>query len=124
MVIDTSVLIAIFFKEKEAKWASAQLKEHSDNLVMSTVNLTELLIITKDRNPEKYQHLSKLIFSSGIIFSPPSIEQSQIAAEARLKYPINLGDCFAYALTKSEHSVLLTLDRDFLKTDLKIIIPG
>jgi ribonuclease VapC len=43
------------------------------------------------------------------------------AAQARLRYPINLGDCFAYALAKSRGMGLLTLGTDFGKTDVALV---
>lgn len=43
---------------------------------------------------------------------------------ARLRYPLNLGDCFAYALAKDEDRTLLTLDRDFRRSDLRVILPS
>ena len=53
----------------------------------------------------------------------PTPRHAEIAASARLRYPLNLGDCFAYALAKDEACPLLTLDRDFRKTDLAVIMP-
>jgi uncharacterized protein with PIN domain len=43
MVVDTSVLLAIFFAEPFGEWAAARLGEHAGHLCMSTVNLTETL---------------------------------------------------------------------------------
>ena len=54
---------------------------------------------------------------------PPTESHAEIAARARLRYPLNLGDCFAYALAKDEDQALLTLDRDFRRSDLKVILP-
>ncbi|HEX3557202.1 MAG TPA: type II toxin-antitoxin system VapC family toxin [Thermoanaerobaculia bacterium] len=34
---------------------------------------------------------------------PPDVEQARIVAEARFRYPLNLGDCFAYALAIIEN---------------------
>ena len=38
-----------------------------------------------------------------------------LAVAARLRWPLNLGDCFAYALAIREESPILTLDEDFLR---------
>ena len=46
-----------------------------------------------------------------------------MAAAARLRYPFNLGDCFAYALAKEQNEPLLTLDRDFRRADIPVILP-
>ena len=54
---------------------------------------------------------------------PPTAEQAETAALARPRYALNLGDCFAYALAKQEDCPLLTLDRDFRRTDVKAITP-
>ena len=40
-----------------------------------------------------------------------------------MKYPLNLGDCFAYALAVTEKRAILTLDRDFTKTDVRSVVP-
>ena len=47
-----------------------------------------------------------------------------LAAHARLKYPINLEDCFAYSLAKARGVALLTLESDFAKTDVQLVAIG
>ena len=90
---------------------------------MSTVNLTEILIRLRDRRPRDIESLENQILQSGIEFVAPDIEQARIAAEARLRYPLNLGDCFAYALAKTKNLSLLTLDQDFRAVDVPLILP-
>lgn len=34
-----------------------------------------------------------------------------------------MGDCFTYALAKEQGEALITLDKDFLKTDIQVICP-
>lgn len=123
MVIDTSILLAIFFDEPNAEWAAHKLNNPSSDLIMSTVNLAETLILFKDRQPHLFKDIEQKLFDSYIKFIPPDISQAKMAAQARLKFPINLGDCFAYALAKQNNYAILTLDSDFLKTDCEIIIP-
>lgn len=123
MVVDTSVLLAIFFEEPHATWAADRLAEHAAELRMSTVNLTEALIRIRDRQPQRYRELEDEILRSGIRFVPPDIRQAQIAAEARLRYPLNLGDCFAYALATVEGCAILALDGDFPKADRPVLMP-
>lgn len=43
---------------------------------------------------------------------------ADIAARARLTFPLNLGDCFAYALARAEQCPILTLDEDFRAVDV------
>jgi len=123
MIVDTSVILAIFFKEKHFDWATEQLNLHANDLLMSTVNLAEVLILINDKQPKLSKFLEEQIFNSGIKFIPPDIQQAQIAALARLKFPLNLGDCFVYALAVQEDSPILTIDRDFKKVDRLVLLP-
>ena len=123
MVVDTSILLAVFFAEQTAPWALRQLTDNADALRMSTVNLTETLIHLRDRQPDDYQTAEQLLFAGGVRFVPPDVVQAQTAAAARLRFPLNLGDCFAYALAKSEECPILTLDRDFGALDCEVILP-
>lgn len=124
MVIDATVLLAIFFKENHDSWARGQLKQHRAFLQMSTVNLAEVLILVRDGQPHLFDQVREEIFASSIRFVPPSVLQAEIAARARLEYKkLNFGDCFAYALAKEKNCPILTLDSDFKNTDVKIIMP-
>ena len=123
MVVDTSVLIAALFNEKTGPWCTDRLNENRGSLRMSTVNLTEILILVRDRQPQIFQTIRETIFNSGIRFVPPSTRQAEIAAEARSTFPLNLGDCFAYALAKEESCAVLTLDLDFRKVDIPVVCP-
>jgi ribonuclease VapC len=123
MVVDTSVILAVFFKEKYAEWAVEQMNAHARELRMSTVNLTETLIRLQDRQPQLFSSLEEKLLDNGIRFVAPDVEQARIAAEARIKYPLNLGDCFAYALASQEDCPILTLDKDFRVLNHEILHP-
>ena len=123
MIVDTSIILAIFFEEPHAAWATEQLNAHQGTLSMSTVNLAETLILLRDRTPKLFNDLENTLLGSGIQFISPDIEQARIAAEARLKYPLNPGDCFAYALSVVNNAPILTLDRDFRSTDQPVLMP-
>lgn len=123
MVVDTSALLSLLLGETNAGWVAAELDRHSADLAMSTVNLTEALIVLADRQPDRFAQLEELVFSSGIRFVPPDLEQASLAARARLRFPLNLGDCFAYALAAVEKSSILTTDRDFRAVDVPVVLP-
>jgi ribonuclease VapC len=123
VVVDTSALLAILFNERHGAWAADQLQSAAEALLMSTVNYAELLILVADRQPALAGEIQELIEGSSIRLVAPGAEQAAIAAKARLRYPLNLGDCFAYALATAEECRLLTLDRDFRKTDLDVVLP-
>lgn len=65
----------------------------------------------------------KTIASSGIRFVAPDARQARIAARARLSFPLNLGDCFAYALASVEGAPILTTDADFRSVDVQVVLP-
>ncbi|HEX5758414.1 MAG TPA: type II toxin-antitoxin system VapC family toxin [Thermoanaerobaculia bacterium] len=71
MVVDTSILLAIFFAEPHAQWAAEKLREHAAELRMSTVNLAEVLIRVKDRQPQMYEEIRSEIFAGGLRFVAP-----------------------------------------------------
>ena len=123
MVVDTSAILAVLFEEPHAEWAAEIMAEHSAELRMSTVNLAETLIILRDRQPQLAEELEEAILMSGIRFVPPDAEQAQKAAEGRLRFPLNLGDCFAYALAVAEGCPLLAVDRDFRAIDVPVELP-
>src|SRR5713226_463976 len=113
MVVDTSALIALLFQEDSGPWVAEQLEARRDVVVMSVVNYAEALIVIENRRPALGPEIRAAIEATGIRIVAATPVHAELAAAARLKYPLNLGDCFAYALAKHEGLPLLTLDRDF-----------
>jgi ribonuclease VapC len=122
VIIDSSSALAIYFNEPLGPWALDQFNR-ADRLLMSTVNLTECLLRIRSLQPGKADQLEAELLGGEIEFIPPDKTQAILAARARLQFPLNLGDCFAYALAKTQGFPLLTLDRDFRSTDLQVILP-
>jgi ribonuclease VapC len=122
LVLDSSALIALYLNEPAASWVIEQYNS-ADRLLMSTVNLAECLMVFRSRNPGVSAPLPQRLLDSGIEFIAPDTAQALLAAEARDRYPLNLGDTFAYALAKTQNLPLLTLDRDFRSTDIAVILP-
>ncbi len=124
MVVDTSVVLAVLFEEEHAAWAAEQLQRHRGELCMSTVNLTEVLIRLRSQQPELADELSEQVLTGGFRFEAPDTRQAELAAAARLRFPLNLGDCFAYALAIAEDCAILTTDADFRRLDCPILFPA
>lgn len=122
LVVDTSAIIALYLGESTAAWVLQQSR-NADRLLMSTVNLAECLIILRLRTPCDSEALAQQLISSGIDFIAPDATHATFVADARERFPLNLGDCFAYALAKTHDLPLLTLDRDFRSTDIQAILP-
>jgi ribonuclease VapC len=123
MVVDTSAVLAVFFAEPYGAWAAAQMQTHARELRMSTVNLAEALVLIRDRQPTLADELAERLLTSGIRFVPPDVEQARIAADARLRLPLNFGDCFAYALAVTTRTALLAVDADFRAVDTAVVLP-
>lgn len=123
MIVDTSALLALLFGEATAEWVATELNAHAGDLFMSTVNLAETLILLADRQPTLFAELEERVLDSGITFVAPDVDQARTASEARLRYPLNLGDCFAYALAVASERPVLTLDGDFRATDVAVRMP-
>jgi ribonuclease VapC len=123
MVVDTSAVLAVLFAEPHAAWAADQMKAHARELRMSTVNLAETLVLLRDRQPTLAEELVERLLTSGIRFVPPDVEQARIAADARLRLPLNFGDCFAYALAVTTRTPLLAVDADFRACDTAVVLP-
>jgi ribonuclease VapC len=123
MVVDTSVLLAILFAEPHAEWVADHLNRSAGDLRMSTVNLAETLVRLRDRQPQLADELEDRVLASGIRFVPVDLMQARIAAAARVRFPVNLGDCFAYARAVVEHCPILTLDRNFQRFDCPVVLP-
>ena len=122
LVLDTSPLISLYLGEPSATWVFNEMRD-ADRLLMSTVNLAECLIILRLRNPADADTLSQRLLTSSIEFIAPDAAHATLVANARDRYPLNLGDCFAYALAKTQGLPLLTLDRDFRSTDIPVVLP-
>ena len=123
MVVDTSAILAVLFGEPAGHWAAEQLNDNRGDLRKSTVNLAEALIRIQDRQPARAAELCDMVMNAGVDFEAPDARQARIAATARMQYPLNLGDCFAYALAIVTEDAILTLDKDFQSTDCRTVMP-
>ncbi|MDX2178014.1 MAG: type II toxin-antitoxin system VapC family toxin [Bryobacteraceae bacterium] len=122
MVVDTSAILAVQFDEALSPWVVGRLRASETEPRMSVVNLTEAFILIRSRRLADYGELVADILRL-VRVEPPTLAQAEVAALARLRYPLNLGDCFAYALAKETDEPLLTLDSDFRSTDIRVISP-
>lgn len=123
VVVDTSIVLAVLFAEPQAAWAVEQLTKHGGALRMSTVNLAEALILLRHRHPQHADALEPRLLEMDIRFVPPDVAQARISAVARHRFPLNLGDCFCYALAVVEDCPILTLDRDLRAVDRTVVLP-
>ncbi|TCH97453.1 type II toxin-antitoxin system VapC family toxin [Roseococcus sp. SYP-B2431] len=129
MIVDTSALISILFREADAPRFTVALGAAS-NPVISAVTLVETTIVSEGRStPQMVGQLEALLHDAGVEIVPVTAEQARIAQDGWRRYGkgrhpagLNFGDCFAYALAKSRDEPLLFKGDDFAQTDVKAAI--
>jgi len=103
------------------------LIEAKGRLTMSPFNYLEAAIrIDRLGSPDKSQKFDELIDALDIEIAHSGREQAHLARQAyqafgRGRHPakLNIGDCFAYALSKARGEPLLFKGEDFRRTDIE-----
>jgi ribonuclease VapC len=123
MVVDSSVILSILLNDEHAVWCAAKLQQHAGGLKMSVVNVTEVLIILKDSQPKLFPALQQDVLAMPILYADVTFDDAKVAAAARVTFPLNLGDCYAYALAKRQGDSIISTDSDFRNLDIPTIVP-
>ena len=129
MILDTSAIVAILFREPEAA-LFAGLIHSADRCLISSGSYLELSIVMERQTEPGAERQRDIFFRrAGIIVAPFTVEQADIARQAfhdygKGRHPagLNYGDCFSYALAKFTGEPLLFKGEDFRKTDLLFAI--
>ncbi len=129
MILDTSVLAAIFFGEPEAA-RYTQLIHDADYCRISAANFLELSMVLEGQiGMEALRQCDMFFRRAGITIEPFTIEQAHLARQAfhdfgKGRHPagLNLGDCCAYALARYFGEPLLFKGNDFSKTDVASVL--
>jgi len=125
MIVDTSALVAILYREPEAA-AFVQLIHDADVCRLSVASHLELFMVVESQlGPEGTRQAQAFIRRAGIVLEPVTVEQDDLARQAFVdfgkgRHPagLNFGDCFSYALAKATGEPLLFKGTDFAKTDV------
>lgn len=126
MVIDSSALLAIAFREPERDDFSKAILM-APVALMSAANWFEASIVADRRLLlEGRTHFDGLLDDLGIEVVPLTPQQAVLARVAYREFglytqhaALNFGDCFAYALAKQTGEPLLFKGNDFTKTDIR-----
>ncbi|MCA3367611.1 MAG: type II toxin-antitoxin system VapC family toxin [Roseomonas sp.] len=126
MILDSSALVAILFKEPEAERLAGMIRD-ADATAIAAPTLLETAIVAEGRTrPGMAEKLDALIAAAGAEVVPFTAAHAAIARDAwrrygkgRHKAGLNLGDCFAYALAKERGQTLLFKGDDFAATDIE-----
>lgn len=122
IVVDTSALMAILLEQPLAAECRAELVVRPEILI-SAGTLSEALIVAGHRGLQA--DMRALIEAMPIKVASVTAATAQQCAEAHMAWGkgvhpagLNFGDCFAYALAKSNNCPLLFVGDDFSRTDI------
>jgi ribonuclease VapC len=131
MIVDASAVLAILLEEEEGDaMEDVLLLARKHMHLMSPVNYLEAAIrLDNFEDGRKGTELDPLLESLGVSIVPVTPHEAHLAREAYRKFgkgnhsaKLNLGDCFAYALSKARNEPLLFKGDDFGKTDIEAAI--
>ena len=126
MIVDTSALVAILYREPEAVRFVEAI--HDAPLPkISVANYVELAIVVERQLGADGMRQAEAFFRrAGLVIEPVTREHGGLARQAFLDFgkgrhraALNFGDCFAYALAKATGEPLLFKGEDFSNTDIR-----
>lgn len=125
MIIDTSAILAVLFREADAAFY-ARMMITASPCRLSVANLLETSMVVGRRGNAADTELDLLIQEAGIELAPVTTEQIECARKAWRRFgkgnhpaALNFGDCFAYALASVTGEPLLFKGEDFARTDIE-----
>jgi ribonuclease VapC len=127
IALDSSAVIAILYREADAARLRERL-ENADGILISAANVLELqIVVAGTRSRTGWSDVEALLAQYRVVVHPFDERQLRLARAAAVRYgkghhkaALNFGDCFAYALARSENIALLCTGTDFAATDLKV----
>jgi len=125
MIVDTSALVAILYREPEAESFARRIHD-AEACSMSVASYVELsIVVERQLGPEGLRQADAFLRRAGVVIEPVTLAQGEMARQAfldfgkgRHKAGLNFGDCFSYALAKAKGEKLLFKGGDFSETDV------
>lgn len=129
MIVDTSALVAILYREEDAP-LFAEAIESAECCRMSAGNYLECaIVVDRQRGAAAGRQFDTLVSRTGINIEPVTRAQADLARQAYFEFGrgnhpagLNFGDCFSYALAKSLREPLLFKGADFARTDIVSVL--
>ena len=130
MIVDASAILAVLLKEPEEHLFADLLVEAPRKVALSPVNYLEVALrVDRGDMPATADKLDAILGRMNIVITDITAEQAQLARRAYQNFgkrshkaQLNLGDCFAYALSKARNEPLLFKGDDFRLTDVEAAI--
>lgn len=127
MIVDTSAVVSIAFKEPEARRLAVILRQARQPRISAPNYVEAALVISRYVGQEGIPELDDLLAVMGVAIAAFTAEHAVLAREAHRRFgrgsghpaKLNLGDCYAYALAQACQEPLLYIGDDFLHTDVR-----
>ena len=130
MVIDSSAVLAILLAEPERERFFQAIAADPVRLISSVNALEASMVIENRQHRAGGRELDLLLHRSGVEVVASTAEHFEVAREAWRRFgkgnhpaSLNLGDCFAYALSQVSGEPLLFKGNDFSQTDVTPALP-
>jgi ribonuclease VapC len=127
IAVDTSAIVAILKAEPNEPELRAKLNAAKGALISAGSVLELQLVLGGEREIAAWSFAEAFFRKYGIVIRSFDERQLNIAREAAIRFGkgrhkarLNFGDCFAYALAKSEDIPLLCTGSDFAETDVAV----
>ncbi len=129
MVVDTSALLAVLFKEADADRYLEAMVDASEVRISAATAVALGIVAIGRAGADAELQIDLLLARVGAIVVPVDSAMANLARSAfktfgkgRHRAKLNFGDCFSYALAKMTGEPLLYKGSDFAETDLKSAI--
>jgi ribonuclease VapC len=129
MVLDTSALMAILLREKEAESFARAIAADPKRLISAFNWLESAMVIEAKKGEAGGRELDLLLHRAQIETVAMNPDQAEIARRAWRLYGkgnhpagLNIGDCCAYALAKYSGEPLLFKGGGFSRTDILSVL--
>lgn len=127
MVVDTSVIVAILFREAERRIFYDKILDDGSASISAFSYMEAGMVLTSRLGAAAEPALDQTLQDLGIVVVPVTVVQAKLALQAFGQYGkgrhpagLNFGDCFSYALAKSSAEPLLFKGGDFARTDIYV----
>jgi len=126
VIVDTSALVSILYREPEAD-EFISLISGSDAKLSAASYIETGAVIDRAGDPVASRELDDLLGLGEVHVEPVTEDQARIARQAYRDFgkgsghpaQLNFGDCFSYALAKAADEKLLYKGDDFNHTDVE-----
>lgn len=130
MILDSSAIIAVLFKEPGHERLVDRLVEDPQPLVGAPTLVETGMVLVSRLGASGETMLARFVQAQDILVVPFDDGHWSIAVQAFLHYgkgrhpaALNFGDCLTYAVARRAREPLLCVGDDFSNTDLELVGP-